>query len=312
MIDILSDIDISILNIPIVKRRPKVLEEIPVNLKSIVKRPITVTPNTGILEARDILLKHRIGRLIVEVNKKAVGIITEKDIARNLSVFAKKPIVKIRLAEIMTKDLITIFSDGSINDCAKLMKKYRISSVIVQNKNGKLYGIVTKTDLVSTFLVQSTASLKIAKIMNRKVITVSPDDSILEVESVLINNKISRVIVAKNKIPVGVITYRDFVPAKTHNLLREFTDPIEREEIAWNTQLNEFNVNRLSYLLTFRAKDIMTRKPFFVSPGDVVYTAAILMIRNGISGLPVLMGKKLVGIITKSDIVNVLASKGKI
>ncbi|PIW35244.1 MAG: inosine-5-monophosphate dehydrogenase, partial [Nitrosopumilales archaeon CG15_BIG_FIL_POST_REV_8_21_14_020_33_23] len=43
-----------------------------------------------------------------------------------------------------------------------------------------------------------------------------------------------------------------------------------------------------------------------------VYTAAILMIRHGISGIPVIRNQKLMGIITKSDIVNVLASKGKL
>jgi CBS domain-containing protein len=35
------------------------------------------------------------------------------------------------------------------------------------------------------------------------------------------------------------------------------------------------------------------------------------MIRHGISGLPVIRGKKMVGIITKTDIVNIIASKGK-
>lgn len=148
--------------------------------------------------------------------------------------------------------------------------------------------------------------------MTKKVITVSPNDSIFEVESILLNNKIRRVIVSKNKTPVGIITYRDFIPAKTLDLHKEFTDPEERTEIFWNPQLNEFNVNKLSYLLTFLAKDIMTKEPFFVAPNDVVYTAAILMIRHGISGLPVVQGKKLVGIVTKTDIVNVIASQGKV
>jgi CBS domain-containing protein len=147
--------------------------------------------------------------------------------------------------------------------------------------------------------------------MTKKVITVSPNDSIFEVESVLLNNQIHRVIVTKNKTPVGIITYRDFVPAKTFDLHKEFTDPEERSEIFWNAYLNELNINKLSYLLTFSAKDIMTKNPFFVSIDDVVYTAAIIMIRHGISGLPVIRGKKMVGIITKTDIVNIIASKGK-
>jgi len=148
--------------------------------------------------------------------------------------------------------------------------------------------------------------------MTKKIITISPNDSIFEVESVLLNNKIRRVIVSKNDTPVGIITYRDFVPAKTFDLYKEFTDPEERTEIFWGPQINEFNVNNSSYLLTFSAKDIMTKDPFIVSTNDVVYTAAIMMIRHGISGLPVVRDKKLVGIVTKTDIVNVIASQGKI
>jgi CBS domain-containing protein len=294
------------------KRQSKVLADIPVELKSIIKQPISIPPNTSILDARDILIRHRIGRLIIEFNKKPVGIVTEKDIAKSVSVFSGKPIAKILVRDIMSKDLVTVQPDDSIYDCAKLMKEHGISSVIVNNPKGKLVGIVTKTDLVSTFLMISTASLPISKIMTKKVITVSPNDSIFEVESILLNNKIRRVVVSKNKTPVGIITYRDFVPAKTFDLHKEFTDPEERSEIFWNSQPNEFNVNKLSYLLTFSAKDIMTKEPFSVSPSDVVYGAAILMIRHGISGLPVVQDKKLVGIVTKSDIVNVIASKGKI
>jgi len=294
------------------RKQSKILVNTPVDLKSIIKQPVSIPPNTSILDARDILIRHRIGRLIIEFNKKPVGIITEKDIARSISIFSGKPIAKILVRDIMSKDLITVFPDDSIYDCAKLMKKHGISSVIVKNSRGKLVGIVTKTDLVSTFLMLSTASLTISKIMTKKVVTVSPDDSIFEVESILLNNKIRRVVVSKNKTPVGIITYRDFVPAKTFDLYKEFTDPEERTEIFWNPRLNEFNVNNLSYLLTFLAKDIMTKEPFFVTPNDVVYTAAILMIRHGISGLPVVQGKKLVGIVTKTDIVNVIASQGKV
>ena len=289
------------------KKSTKILQDIPVELRSIIKTPITIPPNTSILDARDILLRHRIGRLVIEFGKKPGGIITEKDIAKSVSIFNKKPLGKILVSEIMSKNLITTSPDASIHDCAKLMKENAISSVVVKNKKNKLIGVVTKTDLVSTFLIQSTASLAISKIMSKNVITVSPDDSIFEVESVLFNNNIRRVIVAKNKIPVGIITYRDFIPAKTFDLHREFTDPVESSEIAQNSQINEFNVNRLSYLLTFAAKDIMTKNPFVVYPDDVVYTAAILMIRHDISGIPVIKNKKLVGIVTKSDIVNVLA-----
>ena len=292
-------------------RQPKILVDIPVQLASIIKQPITIPPNASILDARDILIRHRIGRLVVEFDKKPVGIVTEKDVSRSISIFSGKPIAKILIRDIMSKDIVSLQPEASIYDCAKLMQKHGISSIIIKNSKGKLVGVVTKTDLVSAFLIQSTARLPISKIMTKNVITVSPDDSIFEVESTLLNNQIHRVVVAKNKTPVGIITYRDFVPAKTFDFHKEFTDPEERSEVFWNSRLNEFNVNKLSYLLTFSAKDIMTSNPFFIFSDDVVYTAAIMMIRHGISGLPVVRGKKIIGIVTKSDIVNVIASKGK-
>lgn len=294
------------------KRQPKILRDIPIKLESITKNPITIPPNTNILDARDILLRYGIGRLVVKVGKKADGIITEKDIAKSVSVFSGKPIEKILVKDVMSKDLITIPLTSSIYNCAKQMKIHDISSIIIEDMKGDLVGIITKTDLVSTFLAQSTASLNISKIMTKKVITVSPEDSIFEVQSVLFNNKISRVMITKNKKPVGIITYRDFIPVKTFDLQKEFIDPAERTEISSNQQLNEFNVNKMSYLLTFSAKDIMTKELVITYPNNDVYTAAILMIRHGISGIPVIRNQKLVGIITKSDIVNVLASKGKL
>ena len=294
------------------KRQPKILRDIPIELKSITKTPITIPPNTNILDARDILLRYRIGRLIVKLGKKAIGIITEKDIARSVSVFSGKPIEKILAKDIMSKDLISIPPTSSIYDCAKQVKIHDIRSIIIQDKRENLVGVITKTDLVSTFLAQSTASLNISKIMTKKVITVSPEDSVFEVQSVLFNNKISRVVVTKNKKPIGIITYRDFIPAKTFDLQKEFTNPAELDEALSIPQLNEFNVNQMSYLLTFSAKDIMTKDLVVTYPDNDVYTAAILMIRHGISGIPVILNQKLIGIITKSDIVNVLASKGKL
>ena len=263
IIDILLDVDIGkkYLYFMKSKRQPKILRNIPIELKSITKTPITVAPNTSILDARDVLLRYGIGRLVVKSGKKSVGIITEKDIARSVSVFSGKPIEKILVRDIISKDLVTVAPNSSIYDCAKQMKKHDISSVIIQDKRQNLLGVITKTDLVSTFLAQSTASLNISRIMTKKVITVSPNDSVFEVQSVLFNNKISRVVVTKNKKPIGIITYRDFVPAKTFDFHKEFVDPIESEEISSNPQLNEFNVNQLSYLLTFSAKDIMTREP---------------------------------------------------
>ena len=274
-----------------------------------VKRSVTVKPSTTLLEARDILFRHKIRRLVVLNEKeKPVGIITEKDIARSIYNLGTRSIKSVKVGDFMSRNLITVTKDSTIYDCAKLMRRHRISSVIVINKDGTLAGLVTKTDLVSVFLTQSTVPLRVASIMTKNVITAAPGDSLLLIESLLINHRISRVVIQRNRRPVGIITYRDFMPAKIPHWIAEFADQKELEEYR-RRSVPEFSANQLNYLLPFKAVDIMAPNPITVDAEDDVGLAAMLMIRNNISGLPVVRKGLLVGIITKSDIVKAIAEK---
>ncbi len=278
------------------------------SLDQVIKNSITVNQNMTFLEAREILLKHRVGRLpVLDNNQKPVGIITEKDFVRAIYKLGGKAIEKILVKDFMSKNLITVKRTDTIYDCAKLMRTHKISSVLVLDK-GKLAGIVTKTDLASVFLTQSADSLKVSAIMTSKVITVMPADSLLLVESLLVRHGISRIVVERNRKPVGIITNRDFLPAKMPRWIREFADPKEVEEYRLSPRPDEFRMNQLSYILSFRAEDIMTPNPVTVDVDAYVSTAVLLMIRNGISGLPVVKKSLLCGIITKSDIVKAIAS----
>jgi len=274
----------------------------------IIKRTITISPNTSLLDAREILLRHNLKRLVVINAKKCpVGIITEKDIAKTIYALGDKPIKSVKVSGFMSKKLFTVKKTASVYDCAKLMRRHHISSVIVLGKNGVLEGLVTKTDLASIFLTHAVSPLKVSKIMTRKVVTAMPGDSLLYVESLLIHNRISRIVIQRNKVPVGIITYRDFVPAKLPHWIAQFADPKEVENYRIKKDLNDFRVNQMSHLLHFKAVDIMASNPITVKADEDVGVAVLLMIRNGISGLPVVKNSKLVGIITKADIVKAIA-----
>lgn len=275
-----------------------------------IKRTITVTPNNSLLEAREILLRHNLKRLVVLDSKnKPVGIITEKDIAKTVYTLGDKPIKSIKVGGFMSKNLITVKKSATIYDCAKLMKTRRISSIIVLNIDGTLAGLVTKTDLASVFLTQATTPLKVSKVMTRRVVTAMPGDSLLYVESLLINNRISRIVVQRDRRPVGIITYRDFVPAKLPQWIAESADPREVAKYKLDPRLAESRVNQMSHLLQFKAVDIMSANPITVDANEDVGVAVLLMVRNRISGIPVVKNSKLVGIITKADIVKAIAEK---
>jgi len=277
--------------------------------KFIIKKCITISPNVSILDAREVLLQHKLKRLIVIDSKDCpIGIITEKDIAKTIYALGDKSIRSVKVSGFMSKKLITITKLNSIYDCAKLMKKNHISSIVVLGNNGVLEGIITKTDIASIFLTHVISPIKISKVMTRKVITAMPGDSLLYVESLLIHNRIARIVIQRNRIPVGIITYRDFVPAKLPYWISQSADPKEVENFKMKNNFGDFHVNQMNHLLHFKAVDIMSSNPIVIEADEDLGVAVLLMIRNRIGGLPVVKKSKLVGIITKTDIVNSIAA----
>lgn len=276
-------------------------------LSNVIIKPLTVTPGTSLLRIREILLEHKIKRVIVLDQKKPTGVITEKDIARKIYELGTKPIKSVKAKDFTSKTLFALTPDDSIEECAQLMKKHRINLVIILNKNKTLRGIVTKTNLVTVFLTKNVMPIKVSKIMTRKLITVAPSDPILHVEGLMMKYGISRIIVKRDSLPVGVITFRDFVPAKVPKWIAESADPLEVKEYQFHKGLREHHPNHLSHLFAFNAADIMATNPITIQADEDVRLAITRMIKYDISGLPVVKKSRLVGIITKSDIVNTLA-----
>ena len=277
-------------------------------LSKLLIKPITVTPNSTLVKIRESILKNRVKRVVVVDKKIPIAIITEKDIAKKIYELGNKPIKSVIAKNFKPKKLFTLTRENTVKECAQMMKKHRISVVIILNEDKTLGGIVTKTDLVTVFLTKGSESLKVSEVMKKNLIVAAPSDPILHVESLLLKYGISRVIIKRNDKPVGIITFRDFVPAKIPQWIAESADPKEVKEYKFKKGLEEGQVNQMSYLFPFHATDIMSINPVTVEADKEIRAAITLMIKHDISGLPVVKKSKLVGIITKSDIVIVLAS----
>jgi acetoin utilization protein AcuB len=124
--------------------------------------------------------------------------------------------------------------------------------------------------------------------MTRNVVTVAKDASVLHVRNLLREKDINQVPVVDGKKVIGVITDGDI-----------------RENSA--SPASTLSVHELNYLLSeMKAGDIMTRNPVTVSPETPVEEAAKILNEKGIGCLPVVSNDELVGIITTSDMLNVL------
>jgi acetoin utilization protein AcuB len=121
---------------------------------------ITVTPETSLADARDLVEEKKIDHLlVVDQHKKLAGIVSDRDLkqywaspATSLSVHELNYLLeKVVVKTIMTKAVVTISPDTTIERAAYIMQTQDISSLPVM-EGEELVGIVTSTDVMAVLL----------------------------------------------------------------------------------------------------------------------------------------------------------------
>ena len=108
----------------------------------------TTRPDTTVMEAAQEMNKYRIGSLIVVSGKgKIEGILTERDILKGVTAEGKSA-ADVKVENVMTKKVIVVSSDLSLEEAADVMTKHKIKKLPVMEQ-GRLVGIITSTDLIS-------------------------------------------------------------------------------------------------------------------------------------------------------------------
>ncbi len=85
---------------------------------------------------------------VVEDNKnqKPVGMITDRDITIRTVADGKNPL-EMTVGDVMSKNVITVTDDSSVEECCNLMEKNQVRRVAVVDENGGCCGIVAQADI---------------------------------------------------------------------------------------------------------------------------------------------------------------------
>ncbi len=114
-----------------------------------IKNVITASPNMTVKETIKTLYEKHIGSVVsIDEDAKCIGIFTERDAIR---LVAKSVQLDQTLDKVMTKNVVTVKEDASINEVREIICTHRIRHLPVVNQEGKLVGLLSVRNVCDQF-----------------------------------------------------------------------------------------------------------------------------------------------------------------
>ena len=281
------------------------------------KNVITLPPSESLLKAQSLMTKYRIKKIVVVEDDIAVGIIAIKDILRfAVSDQTDREMHEIPIAEAMIERLVTIEKNSTLIECAQIMARENVSSIVIIEdgaqrsiKLKKLSGIITSSDFTSFFGDKCSGMTTVRDYMSYPVFTIAVNEKISNATELMLKHYISHLVVTGPGYLVGILSETDLLLLTLAFKSKTLRSVYENNLILFHSSKKRNLVEPAFATI----RDVLTPDPTIIEKHADLADAAKIMIRQGISAVPVVDSleedkKDLpVGIITKSDVVKALS-----
>ncbi|GAB6284108.1 MAG: CBS domain-containing protein [Methanoregula sp.] len=275
--------------------------------RDVMSAPVyVVSPSDNIAYARNLMVKHKISRVLVMDNGKLTGILTKKDIAYRLkqqgAAWRRRSLDQIAVSSLAVENPVVVTPGTGIRGIAWLFVEKNISCVPVVEA-GTVIGIVTKADLMRSSLVGSLSGTVGAAMED--VATVTLHHSLDHVITVMSARNDKVVVTNDDGSIAGIITETNLAffedAAKgTKGVGRDVARQSQTRTDGTGGQIS-LAVNRVT------AGDVMTSPVVTISPDQKITDAIALMNREQKNSLVVVENNTISGIIKRDDIIREVA-----
>lgn len=256
---------------------------------------ITVDKDQKLSDGLKLLAKNDVSRLpVINTNKdhqrELVGIISERDVADKLgsSKYENMPASRLHISSVMVKDVISVVETMDLADVANLMLENGIGSVPIVSDDDMMVGIVSKADFVTLAVGRAFDKITVKEVMSDDIKAVSSQERLVHARRIMIDSHVGRLPVIDGDELVGMMTSKDVMKAFIN--FRKMFLKISK------TQIKEILV-----------EEVMSDNPLSISKNASISEVANTMMDTGYNGLPVVEDNNVIGIITQTDILRLIA-----
>lgn len=110
---------------------------------------IYIDPDSTVLEALSKMRRRYVNSLVVKIVDDDIeyGIVTSTDICDKIVAQDQNP-AKTKIRDIMTTPIISVGTEDTIFDCARIMNEHDIHHLPVVDKEGSIVGMISATDFL--------------------------------------------------------------------------------------------------------------------------------------------------------------------
>ncbi len=301
-------------------------------VESMMTRDVTsIRPDAPVSEAVELLYGHLFRALpVVDSERRVVGMLTSGDLVQRAGLPFRMPLLE-RLgrepseldmptadwpvSRVMSRPPIMIRPDARATEAAQLMRKWGVKRLPVVDERGRLVGMLSRWDLISSAArrraaeepepsVSAVPATTVDEVMRPDAPTVRDHAPISDVLDALLGSPIRRVIVVDEVgRAVGIISDADvMVPISEH------AHPGVLEAVRARLPGGEAAAEHLRRASARSAEDVMNRDVVVVRSGTSLSDAAQLMVERGRKLLPVVDGEgRPIGVVSRDDVLHAIA-----
>lgn len=184
---------------------------------------------------------------------------------------------KLLVKEVMTPDPLTIEEDDLATKARSLFRRYDYRSLPVVSRDGELTGIITRRDILN--ISSARSNILVSGLMSTPLVITTGNEDLRVLAEKLISADVSMSPVLQDtggKKIIGLVS--------VHDIIKGFLESGARPTKKF-------------------VKEIMSRDVTSCSPNEEISRIWKMMERTGYSGIPVVEGKRILGVITRGDII---------
>lgn len=268
---------------------------------------ISVTPDDSFDRAISLMEEHGFHHLPVVESGKVVGMITDRDLLlavgwkleaeRRVEGSRSAVVGPRRVREVMSRPVVSLTPEESLHTAARTMIDRAISAIPLVS-GAAVVGIVTKIDLLRGLCEANPPVVKLERLaegvsrhMRHNVFTVGPKDALHTAARMMHDKHVRHLPVTVDSMLVGMLSDRDIRRACGREIIED----------------EQAQVQGKMYAAADRVMEVMTTQVHTVGPSATLKDAAKKMLEHRIGALPVVTGELLVGILTHTDVLRLIA-----